>query len=438
MTTNPIRTKGDTQEAIELFRQKIEQRKLCEKNAFKICMKLIDDETVDEKYLKDSAQFLNQERYCGVNEDRSLKNICGYPLCSKTLPKNISNNPYFISVKENKVYDVTERKRFCSNFCYKASKYFEKQIPTSPVWAREHEQIPDIQILSKSDLNTVSHICSNQYGQEIIANEISEASKFILENNVNQLTKNVHNLKVSSSSSPEEDDDDDDDDNELATARSDYYKIHPKQPINIQLTSHYKDLVSRKLPIHLEDKTVNFVINCVHEWITEKTVDLIQKNISISKPIEQNEQYQKLCAKLDHEERAENGLSSSSVTNGKLPPIEELKKNNGYELKVKEFLFGKQSEQQQQQQVIKLRTEKLNSSIDLPPIDPYSQHTIRLSIVNEKISTCLQHMSMDSRNERIQKIHLALPELLLTMSFDNENIALKPNEWTIVTLIILH
>uniref|UniRef100_A0A803Y6V0 protein-serine/threonine phosphatase n=1 Tax=Meleagris gallopavo TaxID=9103 RepID=A0A803Y6V0_MELGA len=36
-------------------------------------------------------------------------------------------------------YDITERKCFCSNFCYKASKYFEAQISKSPVWMREEE-----------------------------------------------------------------------------------------------------------------------------------------------------------------------------------------------------------------------------------------------------------------------------------------------------------
>ena len=29
---------------------------------------------------------------------------------------------------------------FCSNFCYKASKFFEAQIPETPVWVREEER----------------------------------------------------------------------------------------------------------------------------------------------------------------------------------------------------------------------------------------------------------------------------------------------------------
>ena len=71
--------------------------------------------------------MIDQERYRGVNEDRSLKQICGYPLCSNALPKDvcydyinetyhdvffsqIPKNQYHINVKLNKVIDTTERR----------------------------------------------------------------------------------------------------------------------------------------------------------------------------------------------------------------------------------------------------------------------------------------------------------------------------------------
>ncbi|XP_059544840.1 putative RNA polymerase II subunit B1 CTD phosphatase RPAP2 isoform X9 [Myotis daubentonii] len=38
---------------------------------------------------------------------------------------------------------------FCSNFCYKASKFFEAQIPKTPVWVREEERHPDFQLLQE-------------------------------------------------------------------------------------------------------------------------------------------------------------------------------------------------------------------------------------------------------------------------------------------------
>ncbi|XP_052591644.1 putative RNA polymerase II subunit B1 CTD phosphatase RPAP2 isoform X4 [Peromyscus californicus insignis] len=40
-------------------------------------------------------------------------------------------------------------KSFCSNFCYRASKFFETQIPKTPVWVREDERPPDFQLLKE-------------------------------------------------------------------------------------------------------------------------------------------------------------------------------------------------------------------------------------------------------------------------------------------------
>ncbi|XP_045856582.1 putative RNA polymerase II subunit B1 CTD phosphatase RPAP2 isoform X2 [Meles meles] len=61
----------------------------------------------------------------------------------------VPKQKYKISTKTNKVYDITERKCFCSDFCYKASKFFEAQIPKTPVWVREEERHPDFQLLQE-------------------------------------------------------------------------------------------------------------------------------------------------------------------------------------------------------------------------------------------------------------------------------------------------
>lgn len=81
-------------------------------------------------------------------DERSIIKLCGYPLCQKKLGI-IPKQKYKISTKTNKVYDITERKSFCSNFCYRASKFFETQIPKTPVWVREEERPPDFQLLKE-------------------------------------------------------------------------------------------------------------------------------------------------------------------------------------------------------------------------------------------------------------------------------------------------
>ena len=35
------------------------------------------------------------------------------------------------------VYDITERKNFCSNYCFKRSNFLKAQVSTSPLWLRE-------------------------------------------------------------------------------------------------------------------------------------------------------------------------------------------------------------------------------------------------------------------------------------------------------------
>lgn len=52
---------------------------------------------------------INQELYQDVVEERVLAKLCGYPVCGKTLP-NMPKKQYFISSKQNKVYDITDRK----------------------------------------------------------------------------------------------------------------------------------------------------------------------------------------------------------------------------------------------------------------------------------------------------------------------------------------
>uniref|UniRef100_A0A8C6RBF8 RNA polymerase II subunit B1 CTD phosphatase RPAP2 homolog n=2 Tax=Nannospalax galili TaxID=1026970 RepID=A0A8C6RBF8_NANGA len=81
-------------------------------------------------------KFITPAHYSDVVDERSIIKLCGYPLCQKKLG-TIPKQKYKISTKTNKVYDITERKSFCSNFCYRASKFFETQIPKTPVWVRE-------------------------------------------------------------------------------------------------------------------------------------------------------------------------------------------------------------------------------------------------------------------------------------------------------------
>ncbi|XP_068196629.1 putative RNA polymerase II subunit B1 CTD phosphatase rpap2 [Antennarius striatus] len=133
----------------EVVKEKLMKKLELEKRALKIVERLLED-SVSEDFLTDCAKYISPLHYKDAIEERSIAKVCGYPICSNTLGK-IPNQKYKISTKTNKVYDITERKCFCSNFCYKASKEFELQISNTPLWVRQHESLPEIKLIKKGD-----------------------------------------------------------------------------------------------------------------------------------------------------------------------------------------------------------------------------------------------------------------------------------------------
>ncbi|XP_034411074.1 putative RNA polymerase II subunit B1 CTD phosphatase rpap2 isoform X2 [Cyclopterus lumpus] len=143
--------KRDEEEARRrgVVRETLGERFDLEKRAMKVVERLLED-CVAEDFLVDCAWFIAPANYKDTIEERSISKLCGYPLCSNKLGK-IPTQMYKISTKTNKVYDITERKSFCSNFCYKASKQFELQISNTPLWLRVHESPPEIILMKKGD-----------------------------------------------------------------------------------------------------------------------------------------------------------------------------------------------------------------------------------------------------------------------------------------------
>ncbi|XP_028284360.1 putative RNA polymerase II subunit B1 CTD phosphatase rpap2 [Parambassis ranga] len=133
----------------EELKEKLREKLELEKRALKVVERLLED-SVAEDFLTDCAKFITPANYKDAVEERSIAKLCGYPICPNKLGK-IPTQQYKISTKTNKVYDITERKCYCSNFCYKASKEFELQISTTPLWNRQHESPPVIKLLKRGD-----------------------------------------------------------------------------------------------------------------------------------------------------------------------------------------------------------------------------------------------------------------------------------------------
>lgn len=52
---------------------------------------------------------ITQDQYQDVTEERAITELCGYPLCCNILT-NVPSKIYHISTRQNKVYDITDRK----------------------------------------------------------------------------------------------------------------------------------------------------------------------------------------------------------------------------------------------------------------------------------------------------------------------------------------
>ncbi|BFZ17125.1 hypothetical protein BsWGS_20164 [Bradybaena similaris] len=140
-------------ENLKKYETTIRNRVECEERAFHIVNNLIDGK-VDGPYLIKCGQMISREHYTDVIEERAISYLCGYPLCDHALT-NIPKKQYHISTSTNKVYDISERKNFCSNQCLKASKHFCNQIPETPLYTRSKEAPADIKLLQHTEIRGI-------------------------------------------------------------------------------------------------------------------------------------------------------------------------------------------------------------------------------------------------------------------------------------------
>ncbi|XP_032592455.1 putative RNA polymerase II subunit B1 CTD phosphatase RPAP2 homolog [Drosophila grimshawi] len=106
---------------------------------------------IDEKDFLDMLAQIGPENYADIVEERHINKLCGYPPCDVAV-ENVPTKKYQICGIKNKVYDITERKKFCSGHCFKASEYIKSQVPTSPLWLRDKEPNPNFKILPRENL----------------------------------------------------------------------------------------------------------------------------------------------------------------------------------------------------------------------------------------------------------------------------------------------
>ena len=84
-------------------------------------------------------KFISSTHYDDIVTERAIVKLCGYPLCHEEKGEEIKQQ-FKISTKNNRVYDLTERKNYCSQKCMKHSSFLKEQISQTPLWLRNQDE----------------------------------------------------------------------------------------------------------------------------------------------------------------------------------------------------------------------------------------------------------------------------------------------------------
>lgn len=104
-----------------------------------IVQRYIDNDTISEDQLLADCSFISRAHYEDITEERACADLCGYPLCGTQLSKQSKGRfkpAQRYHITGNKVYDISRRRNFCSDGCFRCSEHLAGQISTEPKFMR--------------------------------------------------------------------------------------------------------------------------------------------------------------------------------------------------------------------------------------------------------------------------------------------------------------
>ncbi|WVY99222.1 hypothetical protein V8G54_031373 [Vigna mungo] len=111
---------------------------------FKLQMLLLEG-IQNEDQLFAAGSLMSRSDYEDIVTERSITNVCGYPLCCNALPSERPRKGiYRISLKEHKVYDLQETYLFCSSNCVVNSKAFAGSLQVERCSALDPEKLNNV------------------------------------------------------------------------------------------------------------------------------------------------------------------------------------------------------------------------------------------------------------------------------------------------------
>lgn len=143
----------------------IERRDSCKKRAAQIVEEMLES-PLSEEWLLGVLHELSQQDYQDAVEERVIIFLCGYPLCNRKVVE-LPKQKYHICVKNKKVYDITHRKQFCSNSCYRASAFLKAQLWDGPLWLRDEADSNTKYRIYREEEQSMQGVKEDGHGDEV-------------------------------------------------------------------------------------------------------------------------------------------------------------------------------------------------------------------------------------------------------------------------------
>ncbi|KAB0797600.1 hypothetical protein PPYR_08593 [Photinus pyralis] len=391
------------------------KKKECESRAMKLLEFLIEGKVRSEVFLR-CINFLNRSYYQDVVEERSIMNLCGYCLCNNTIPKMTAKR-FSIDSKNNKVYDITNRKKHCSNFCYKASLHIEKQIDDSPLWLRSFEVLPTYTLLPVTDkglpgddVNSDTNILDKEEVQFDSSYSFAEASLHEM-TNADEKAKQEDNKKAHTPTKEPP---------PHSQTSSDYARHVLKQP-QPKTTKRNRSATLKKYILEwLSLDTYVFLFG--RELVRERALKL---NLPIpSSEVLTQRKLNQLCRKLELVDCRDKDKMTFHQELKPVPTYSQLKKDSkDISVKVRSFYSG---------ETYDVSKSEDGDSLTMGESPNLVRQEIFLTNINTAIKTLVEHLGVESA-VTLTKIEL----LVRTFSLHAYSVVFQPVEWSLIALILI-
>lgn len=401
-------TKNLDRSGKELIKKEYEKRKDTEKKAHNVVLQLLNSD-ISEEFFSTSLRFLTPQHYKDVVDERSISGLCGYCLCQN---KVVSVPQQQYKIVKNRVFDITERKKFCSGACFAKSQHIVPQISSTPLWTRDHAVLPHVQIpnaLVRGDVDGVEV----QLGHVVLP------------------TDDVNNL------------DGKDDGKEPIQCSAD--EQHLQSPIKVVVaqrgmethtdtvgSERHKIARTNYMAFGAHGDLMSPILLILEQWFTRKSLEYLGINmIYDAKTVEVAEVTEDAPK---HENLFQPEQKNEKHTQGAKCPIPDYKElcaqQQDYEKKVKNFMGNIEEKAGTSKPKYDHKVAE-DITISLPTVDSRHQLRIRQKILKDHIVKIANGISVDAKLIR-ECLHL-----IDTFSLTSKNVMLPAEMWTPITISIL-